>query len=130
MNRPWIAIALVGKIIRTINSIYHTEITCWCKGLTCGKLIYTKIIEASMINTNNNHAIIKNRCGKNVINLIFTCLINYILFDCNDVGRKLRWSLKEFNLSWPLQGSCLSANLKCPGELRPTQTSFGPPLFV
>ena len=34
-----------------------------------------------------------------VINLIFTCLINYILFDCNDVERKLRWSLKEFNLS-------------------------------
>ena len=34
-----------------------------------------------------------------VINLIFTCLINYILFDCNDEGRKLRWSLKEFNLT-------------------------------
>ena len=35
----------------------------------------------------------------NVINLIFTCLINYILFDCNDEGRKLRWSLKEFDLT-------------------------------
>ena len=34
-----------------------------------------------------------------VINLIFTCLINYILFDCNKVGRKLRWSLKEFDLT-------------------------------
>ena len=26
MNRPWIAIALVSKIIRTINSVHHTEI--------------------------------------------------------------------------------------------------------
>ena len=34
-----------------------------------------------------------------VINLIFPCLINYILFDCNDEGRKLRWSLKEFDLT-------------------------------
>ena len=64
MYRPWIAIALVSKIIHTISSIYHTEITYWCKGLTCGKFIYTNIIEASMINTNDNHAIIKNRCGK------------------------------------------------------------------
>ena len=35
----------------------------------------------------------------NVINLTFICLINYILFDCNKVGRKLRWSLKEFDLT-------------------------------
>ena len=34
-----------------------------------------------------------------VINLTFICLINYILFDCNKVGRKLRWSLKEFDLT-------------------------------
>ena len=34
-----------------------------------------------------------------VINLISTCLINYILFDCNDEGRKLRWSLKGFDLT-------------------------------
>ena len=31
--------------------------------------------------------------------LNFSCLINYILFDCNYVGRKLRWSLKEFDLT-------------------------------
>ena len=64
-----------------------------------------------------------------VINLIFTCLINYMLFDCNDEGRKLRWSLKEFDPTWPFQGSCPSANLKCPGELKPTQASFVPPLL-
>ena len=34
-----------------------------------------------------------------VINLTFICLINYMLFDCNKVGRKLRWSLKEFDLT-------------------------------
>ena len=34
------------------------------QGLMCGKFIYTNIIEASMINTNDNHAIIKNCCGK------------------------------------------------------------------
>ena len=39
-----------------------------------------------------------------VINLIFTCLINYMLFDCNDEGRKLRWSLKEFNPNLTLPG--------------------------
>ena len=64
-----------------------------------------------------------------VINLTFICLINYMLFDCNKVGRKLRWSLKEFDLTWPFQGSCPSANLKCPGELKPTQASFVAPLL-
>ena len=28
-----------------------------------------------------------------------SCLINCTLFNCNNVARKLRWSLKEFNLS-------------------------------
>ena len=31
--------------------------------------------------------------------LDFSCLKNYILFDCNYVGGKLRWSLKEFDLT-------------------------------
>ena len=31
--------------------------------------------------------------------LNFSCLINHIPFDCNYVGRKLRWSLKEFDLT-------------------------------
>ena len=61
--------------------------------------------------------------------LNFSCLINHRLFDCNYVGRKLRWSLKEFDLTRPFQGSCPSANLKCPGELQPTQASFVPPLL-
>ena len=30
----------------------------------CDKFIYANIIEVSMINTNDNHAIIKNRFGK------------------------------------------------------------------
>ena len=34
-----------------------------------------------------------------VINLTFICLINYMPFDCNKVGRKLRWSLREFDLT-------------------------------
>ena len=33
----------------------------------CGKFIYTNVIEASMINTNDNHMIIKNRFGKKLM---------------------------------------------------------------
>ena len=37
--------------------------------------------------------------GKKCYKLNFSCLINHRLFDCNYVGRKLRWSLKEFDLT-------------------------------
>ena len=49
--------------------------------------------------TNNQYKAPYTRPAANCYKLNFSCLINHRLFDCNYVGRKLRWSLKEFDLT-------------------------------